>query len=64
MFRIEIEPVWRFGRESDAASLQLMLDFINEIRATGKMTRAAGLAKLSYRHGWNRTEKWASFFGP
>src|SRR6516162_6933321 len=39
MFRIEIEPVWRFRREADAQSLQLMLDFLNEIRATGKMTR-------------------------
>ena len=63
MFRIEIEPVWRFKRESDAASLQLMLDFLNEIRATGKMTSAAGRAQLSYRHGWNLTEKWADFFG-
>ena len=63
MFRIEIEPVWRFKRESDAQSLQLMLDFLNEIRATGKMTRAAGRAQLSYRHGWNLTEKWAEFFG-
>jgi len=63
MFRIEIEPVWRFRRESDAQSLRLMLDFLNEIRATGKMTRAAGRANLSYRHGWNLIEKWTSFFG-
>jgi molybdate transport repressor ModE-like protein len=63
MFRIEIEPVWRFRRESDADSIVLMLDFLNEIRATGKMTRAAGRANLSYRHGWNLTEKWAEFFG-
>jgi molybdate transport repressor ModE-like protein len=63
MFRIEIEPVWRFRREADSRSLLLMLDFLNEIRATGKMTRAAGRANLSYRHGWNLTEKWADFFG-
>lgn len=63
MFRIEIEPVWRFRRESDAQSLMLMLNFLNEIRATGKMTRAAGRANLSYRHGWNLIEKWTSFFG-
>ena len=63
MFRIEIEPMWRFRREADAQSLLLMLDFLNEIRATGKMTRAAGRAHVSYRHGWNLTEKWADFFG-
>jgi len=63
MFRIEIEPVWRFRRESDAQSLMLILDFLNEIRATGKMTRAAGRANLSYRHGWNLIQKWTSFFG-
>src|SRR6185312_6025999 len=63
MFRIEIEPMWRFRREADAQSLLLMLDFLNEIRAAGKMTRAAGRAHVSYRHGWNLTEKWADFFG-
>jgi molybdate transport repressor ModE-like protein len=63
MFRIEIEPMWRFRREADAQSLLMMLEFLNEIRATGKMTRAAARAHLSYRHGWNLTEKWAGFFG-
>ena len=63
MFRIEIEPVWHFRRESDAQEMLVMLDFLNEIRATGKMTRAAGRAHLSYRHCWGLTEKWADFFG-
>src|SRR5579862_9848596 len=63
MFKIEIEPVWRFRRESDAAEIPVMLDLLNEIRATGKITRAAGRSHLSYRHCWNLTEKWADFFG-
>ena len=63
MYRIEIEPVWRFKREADSESLLLMLDFLSEIRATGKITRAAGRAHLSYRHGWNLLQKWADFFG-
>ena len=37
--RIEIEPVWRFHR--DDQSMLVMLDFLNEIRSTGKITRAA-----------------------
>ena len=41
----------------------VMLDFLNDIRATGKITRAARRAGLSYRHCWNLIEKWAAFFG-
>lgn len=63
MFRIEIEPVWHFRREADAQEMLVMLDFLNEIRSTGKLTRAAGRAHLSYRHCWDLTEKWADFFG-
>jgi molybdenum-dependent DNA-binding transcriptional regulator ModE len=55
MFRIEIEPVWRFRREADAQEMPVMLDLLNEIRATGKITRAASRAHLSYRHCWNLT---------
>ena len=61
--RIEIEPVWRFRREDSGQSMLVMLDFLNEIRATGKITRAAGRAQMSYRHCWNLIEKWAVFFG-
>ena len=63
MFRIEIEPVWRFRREADAQGMMVMLDLLNDIRATGKITSAAGRAHISYRHCWNLTEKWAGFFG-
>jgi molybdate transport repressor ModE-like protein len=59
--RIEIEPIWRFHR--DDQSMLVMLDFLNEIRATGKITRAAQRAEMSYRHCWNLIEKWAAFFG-
>jgi molybdate transport repressor ModE-like protein len=63
MIRIEIDPIWRFRRDEDGESMLVMLDFLNEIRATGKITRAAGHAQLSYRHCWNLIEKWAAFFG-
>ncbi|MGD0492921.1 MAG: substrate-binding domain-containing protein [Steroidobacteraceae bacterium] len=63
MIRIEIEPVWRFRREDDGRTTLVMLDFLNEIRATGKITRAAIRADMSYRHCWNLIEKWAAFFG-
>lgn len=63
MIRIEIEPLWRFRREDDGQTMLVMLDFLNEIRATGKITRAAVRAQMSYRHCWNLIEKWAAFFG-
>ena len=62
-FRIAIETVWRFTQEGEARSMLVMLDFLNEIRASGKITRAAESAQVSYRHAWNLIEKWSEFFG-
>jgi molybdate transport repressor ModE-like protein len=62
VIRIDIEPVWRFTRE-DGQSIPVMLDLLNEIRATGKITQAASRAQMSYRHSWNLIEKWGAFFG-
>lgn len=61
--RISIETVWRFTKEHDARSMRVMLDFLNEIRATGKITRAAERAEVSYRHAWDQIGKWSEFFG-
>jgi len=62
MIEIEIEAVWRFRRREDAQSLQIMLDVLAEIRASGKITVAAEKAHVSYRHAWNMIEKWSEFF--
>jgi molybdate transport repressor ModE-like protein len=62
VIRIEIEPVWRFRKDGEAQSMLVMLDFLNEIRATGKITRAANQTQMSYRHAWNLIEKWGAFF--
>lgn len=62
MIQIEIEPVWRFSKREGNRSLQIMLDFLAEIHATGKITAAADKAEVSYRHAWNLIEKWSNFF--
>ena len=62
MFKIDIELLWRFTQERDSRSMLVMLDFLNEIRATGKITHAAERAQVSYRHAWNLIEKWSEFF--
>ncbi len=61
--KISIEMVWRFTQEDESRSMLVMLDFLNEIRATGKITRAAERADVSYRHAWNLIGKWSEFFG-
>jgi molybdate transport repressor ModE-like protein len=63
MIRIDIEPVWRFRKDDDSQSMLVMLDFLNEIRASGKIAHAAGKSDISYRHAWNLIEKWSDFFG-
>lgn len=63
MIRIEIQPAWRFRKEGSPASIPVMLDLLNDIRITGKISDAAARAGLSYRHAWNLTEKWSAFFG-
>ena len=69
MFRIEIEPVWRFRREHDAQAMLVMLDFLNEIRATGKITQRRGpepacptaIAGISSRSGRGSSARpWSS----
>ncbi|MBN9068286.1 MAG: helix-turn-helix transcriptional regulator [Rhizobiales bacterium] len=62
MIQVEIEPVWRFKQREDTRSLRIMLDFLAEIRTTGKITAAADHAEMSYRHAWNLIEKWSQFF--
>src|SRR6202167_1908366 len=62
MIHVEIEPVWRFNRDRDRQSILVMLDFLNEIRVTGKLGGAAEQAGVSHRHAWNLIEKWSAFF--
>ncbi len=62
MIRIEIAPQWRFRRDDDPRAMLVLLDFLNEIRATGKITRAADQTGISYRHAWNLIENWGAFF--
>src|SRR5215472_2089240 len=63
MIRIEIQPAWQFRKEGSPTSIPVMLNLLNDIRITGKISDAAGRADLSYRHAWNLIEKWSAFFG-
>jgi molybdate transport repressor ModE-like protein len=60
---VDIEPVWRFRQDGDRQSILVTLDFLNEIRVSGKISQAAVRREMSYRHAWNLLEKWSAFFG-
>src|SRR5262245_14119669 len=62
MIRIEIAPQWRFRRDDDPATTLVLLDLLNEIRSSGKITTAADQSGMSYRHAWNLIESWGTFF--
>lgn len=43
-------------------SLLVMLDFLNDIRASGTITCPVEQAGISYRHAWDLIESWGQFF--
>jgi molybdate transport repressor ModE-like protein len=63
MLQVEIDIVWRFRQEGSSQAVAVMINVLNEIRKTGKITSAANDAHLSYRHVWNLIEQWSDFFG-
>jgi len=63
MLQVEIETVWRFRKENSPQTVAVMIDVLNDVRKTGKITSAANDAGLSYRHVWNLIEQWSAFFG-
>ncbi|HWM83250.1 MAG TPA: substrate-binding domain-containing protein [Pseudolabrys sp.] len=61
--QIDIETVFRFRKNGLPQSTAVMLDFLRDIRDTGKLTEASRRSGLSYRHGWNLVNQWSDFFG-
>jgi len=61
--QIDIETVFRFRKDATAQSTAVMLDFLRDIRETGKLTEAARRSDMSYRHAWNLIIRWSDFFG-
>lgn len=60
---VALRPVWRF-RDADDRELDLtLLELLEAIERTGKLTAAARAIDLSHRHSWNLIEKWSAFLG-
>jgi len=62
-FHVDLRTVWRF-RNAGQSDLDLtLLDLLDAIEQSGKLTVAARAALISHRHAWNLIEKWSEFFG-
>src|SRR3954453_13786359 len=62
-FDVDLRAVWRF-RKAGQSDLDLtLLDLLDAIERSGKLTVAARAARISHRHAWNLIEKWSDFFG-
>ena len=51
--RIYISPSWAFHDDRGEALNPQLFTLLSHIKETGKLTKAAALANISYRHGWN-----------
>src|SRR3954462_7887591 len=63
-FHVDLRTVWRF-RNAGQSDLDLtLLDLLDAIEQSGKLTAAARAALISHRHAWNLIEKWSEFSAP
>jgi len=61
--KIDLRPVWRFGRDKERELDYTALALLEAIEETGKLTQAARAAGISHRHAWNLIEGWTEFLG-
>lgn len=63
MKRIKITPAWYFSDEAGNQLDPQLFVLLEGIHLHGKLTEAAKMAGISYRHAWNLLGKWQEFFG-
>ena len=63
MIHVDIRPVWRFRSKGERDFDFLVLNLLEGLEQTGKLTEAAERAGVSYRHAWNLIEKWTTILG-
>ena len=62
-FDVDLRTVWRFRKAGHAELDLTLIDLLDGIEHSGKLTVAARAARISHRHAWNLIEKWSDFFG-
>lgn len=61
--KIQIRPSWQFIDESGQTLDPQLFALLSGVHSDGKLTAAAKVAGISYRHAWNLLNKWSAFFG-
>lgn len=61
--KISIVPTWSFRDEQGRELDPQLFSLLRHIDTEGKLTSAARATGISYRHAWNRLNRWAQFFG-
>lgn len=61
--KIKISPAWVFRTDTDELFEPVLLQLLENIRDTGKLTSAAAAVGISYRHAWNLLKRGADIFG-
>jgi molybdate transport repressor ModE-like protein len=62
-FDVDLRTVWRFRKAGQSELDLTLLELLDAIERSGKLTVAARAARISHRHAWNLIEKWSDFFG-
>ena len=62
-FDVDLRTVWRFRKAGQSELDLTLLDLLDAIEHSGKLTVAARAARISHRHAWNLIGKWSEFFG-
>ena len=62
-FDVDLRTVWRFRKAGQSELDLTLLDLLDAIEHSGKLTVAARAARISHRHAWNLIGKWSDFFG-
>ena len=63
MKRLTVKPTWVVENEEGAQLGPELFTMLDALHQSGKLTEAAAMVGLSYRHSWNLLETWNAFFG-
>ena len=61
--KLNISPAWIFRTNDDELFEPVLFRLLEGIRDTGKLTAAARMANISYRHAWNLLKRGSHIFG-
>jgi len=61
--KLTLEAQWIFSDGSGQSLGNHMFALLQAVEESGKLTAAAKMTGMSYRHAWNQLQQWEAFFG-